>query len=123
MNKDILIDQDELFLNWYNGITDELCGAQGETSDPVFREVVRRSKHLQKVVGYEKKLRVIQERIHVVEGVREVEVLHWILEGKGYSWIARQMSLSERHIRRLKDSIVIKMSEMLRMPNTSRNCS
>lgn len=52
------------------------------------RDVFRRSKHLQQVIRYETKLRIIQERIHVVGNVREIEVLHWILEGKKYSWIS-----------------------------------
>lgn len=96
---------------------------KGQTSDPVFSEVVRRSKHWTKVKGYEDKVKVIQERIHAVTDKREVEVLHWILEGKGYCWIARHMGLSERHIRRLKDAIVSRMSEMPRMPNTSKKCA
>lgn len=100
------------------GVEAVMPKAQGQTSDPVFREVIRRNKHHETVVGYESKVQIIQERIHVIEDVREAEVLHWILEGKGYSWIARHMSLSERHIRRLKDSIVQQMSEMPRMPNS-----
>lgn len=100
------------------GVEAVMPKSQGKTSDPVFREVIRRSKHHETVVGYESKVQIIQERIHVIEDVREAEVLHWILEGKGYSWIARHMSLSERHIRRLKDSIVKQMSEMPRMPNS-----
>lgn len=99
------------------GIESGMPKAQGETSDPVFRGVIRRSKHHEKVIGYESRVQIIQERLHVIEDVREAEVLHWILEGKGYSWIARHMSLSERHIRRLKDSIVQQMSEM---PRTSK---
>lgn len=102
------------------GVEAVMPKAQGGTSDPVYTEVIRRSKHHETVVGYESKVQLIQERIHVIQDVRETEVLHWILEGKGYSWIARHMSLSERHIRRLKDSIVYQMSEMPRMPNSPR---
>lgn len=108
------------------GIEAIMPKGKGGVSDPVFREVVRRSKHHEKIAGYETKVKMIQKRIHVITDIRESEVLHWLLEGKGYSWIARHMSLSERHIRRLKDSIVWQMSEMPRMPNspnTSRNCS
>ncbi|WP_060210416.1 LuxR C-terminal-related transcriptional regulator [Sporosarcina koreensis] len=102
------------------GIEAAMPKGKGETSDPVYREVVRRSKHHERIIGYESKIHMIQERVHVITDVRESEVLHWILEGKGYSWIARHMGLSERHIRRIKDSIVHQMSEMPRMPNSTR---
>lgn len=83
---------------------------KGRTGDPVFGEVVRRSKYHKKIKEYEGKVKAIQERLHLVTDSREVEVLNWLLEGKSYSWIARHMGLSERHIRRLKDSIVEQMS-------------
>jgi len=110
------------------GIEASMPKGQGTTSDPVAQEVVRRDKYWERVRGYEEIVREIQQRIPAVTNVREKEVLHWLLEGKSYSWIARYMSLSERHIRRLKDSIVLKMSEMPSLPNspkkpkTSRNC-
>lgn len=99
------------------GIESAMPKGKGTTSDPVYSEIVRRSKHFKKIEGYESKVMAIQERIHVINDEREIEVLHWILEGKGYCWIARHMGLSERHIRRIKDSIVDQMSEMPRMPN------
>lgn len=92
---------------------------QGTTSDPVYREIVRREKRWKVIYKYRDKISIIQDRIHLVRDSREQEVLHWILEGKGYSWIARHMGLSERHIRRLKDSIVAQMSEMPNLPKTS----
>lgn len=93
--------------------------AKGTTSDPVYREIVRREKRWKVIYKYRDKISIIQDRIHLVRDSREQEVLHWILEGKGYSWIARHMGLSERHIRRLKDSIVAQMSEMPNLPKTS----
>lgn len=33
-------------------------------------------------------------RIQVIEDAREAEVLRWTLEGKGYSWIAREAHVS-----------------------------
>ncbi|MCQ4921386.1 helix-turn-helix domain-containing protein, partial [Phocaeicola vulgatus] len=65
------------------------------------------------------KVKMIQDRIHVIQDEREFEVLNWLLDGKSYSWIARHMGLSERHIRRIKDSIVEQMSEMPSLPKTS----
>ncbi|XQN33510.1 hypothetical protein ACOKXV_10655, partial [Sporosarcina psychrophila] len=60
------------------------------------RDVFRRSKHLQQVIRYETKLRIIQERIHVVGNVRGIEVLRWILEVKKYSWISTSHPTPER---------------------------
>lgn len=92
---------------------------KGTTSDPVYREILRREKRWRKIEQYERKVKMVQDRIHVIQDEREFEVLHWLLDGKSYSWIARHMGLSERHIRRLKDSIVEQMSEMPSLPKTS----
>lgn len=100
---------------------------KGRTGDPVYNEVVRRTKYQDKIKEYEEKVKIIQDRLHVITNVRETEVLHWLLEGKSYTWIARHMGLSERHIRRIKDSIVEKMSQMPdlpimpKMPNSPKN--
>lgn len=99
------------------GIEASMPKQKGKTGDPVFGEVVRRSKYHKRIEEYEEKVKMIQDRIYLVTDDREVEVLNWLLEGKSYSWIARHMGLSERHIRRIKDSIVEIMSEMPRMPN------
>ncbi|MBE1554786.1 helix-turn-helix transcriptional regulator [Sporosarcina limicola] len=104
------------------GIEAVMPKAQGETSDPVYREVVRRSKHHEKIIGYESKVKMIQERIHVIEDVREAEVLHWILEGKGYSWIARHMGLSHTHIKRLSASIAKQMVEYVHYVQNVQKC-
>ena len=107
------------------GVEASLPKGKGTTSDPVAQEIIRRDRYWERVRGYEKVVMEIQSRVPYVTDVREKEVLHWLLEGKSYSWIARYMGLSERHIRRLKDSIVEKMSEMPSLPKTSktsRNC-
>jgi DNA-binding NarL/FixJ family response regulator len=49
--------------------------------------------------------------MHLITEDREIEVLHWLLKGKSYRWIAMHMGLSHSHIGRIKDSIVKKMSE------------
>lgn len=107
------------------GIEASLPKGTGTTSDPVLQEVIRRDKYWERVRKYEAVVKSIQSRVHLITDVREQEVLHWLLEGESYSWIARHMGLSERHIRRLRDSIIAKMSEMPRMPKkpkTSNNC-
>ena len=108
------------------GIESAMPTGKGQAGDPIFRETIRRSKHWEKVERYEKQVKAIQSRMHVIEDDRETEVLHWMLEGKSYSWIARHMDLSERHIRRLKDIIIDKMLEMPKTPNkpdTTKKCA
>src|SRR5690606_2559682 len=118
--RDSLVDAGDGLTAQY-GIEATMPKAKGSTSDPIFREVARRSKRWKKIEEYEQKVKVIQDSIHMIQDEREIEVLHWLLEGKGYSWIARHMGLSERHIRRIKDSIVEKMSKMPNSPNTTKS--
>ncbi|WP_282140306.1 LuxR C-terminal-related transcriptional regulator [Cytobacillus oceanisediminis] len=91
--------------------------SQGTTSDPVYRECVRRERRYSVIHKYEAKISVIQDRMHLITNEREIEVLHWLLEGKSYRWIAMHMGLSHSHIGRIKDSIVKKMSEYV--PNVT----
>lgn len=91
--------------------------AQGTTSDPVYRENVRRERRYSVIHKYEAKISVIQDRMHLITDDREIEVLHWLLEGKSYRWIAMHMGLSHSHIGRIKDSIVMKLSEYV--PNVT----
>lgn len=92
--------------------------AQGTTSDPLYREVVRRERRYSIIQKYEAKISVIQDRMHLITDDRELEVLHWLLEGKSYRWIAMHMGLSHSHIGRIKESIVKRMSEYVpNVPN------
>lgn len=93
------------------GIEATMPKAQGGASDPVFNEIARRDKHITRMIGYKHKIKLIQDRIHVITDTREIEVLHWILEGKGYSWIARHMGLSHTHIKRIFSSIARRMAK------------
>ncbi|MGX2958031.1 helix-turn-helix transcriptional regulator [Peribacillus sp. JNUCC 23] len=92
------------------GIEATLPKPQGVISDPIFKEVVRREKRYKKIAQYEEKVQVIQDRIAAIQDDREIEVIHWILEGKSYRWIALHMGLSHSHIGRIKDSIVNQLS-------------
>ncbi len=85
--------------------------AQGTTSDPIYKEVVRRGKRWKKIEEYEKKIMAFQELFYKVYEERECEVLYWLLEGKSYRWIADHMSLSHSHIRRIKENIVNQMCQ------------
>ncbi|MBN8199304.1 LuxR C-terminal-related transcriptional regulator [Bacillus sp. NTK034] len=96
--------------------------AQGTTSDPVYRECVRRERRYSVILKYQAKISVIQDRMHLITDDRENEVLHWLLEGKSYRWIAMHMGLSHTHIGRIKDSIVKKMSEYVpNVPNDTND--
>ncbi|NRG47337.1 DNA-binding response regulator [Bacillus sp. CRN 9] len=85
--------------------------AQGTTSDPIFKETVRREKRYLKIAQYEDKVKFIQDLIPAIDNDREGEVLHWLLEGKSYRWIGMHMGLSPSHIHRLRDSIVERMAQ------------
>lgn len=84
--------------------------AQGETSDPVFREVIRRDKKSKWVEKLEKKVLFIQERISIIENEREKAVLECMLDGMSMSAISQHMGLSRRHIYTIKSAIVDKIA-------------
>jgi len=102
------------------GLDASLPRPKGNPGDPVFADVVRRSKHWKKIEQYEKKVAAIQKFIDCITDEREYEVLNWIMEGKGYRWIARHMGLSEAHIRRIKDSIVDQIFKKSQMSQTTQ---
>jgi DNA-binding NarL/FixJ family response regulator len=93
------------------GIEASMPHAKGNPGDPVFADVVRRSKYWKKIEAYEKKVQYIQDRVHLITDDRESEVLFWLLEGKSYRWIAQHMGLSKTNIQRIRDSIVDQLSE------------
>ncbi|WP_230203602.1 LuxR C-terminal-related transcriptional regulator [Bacillus massiliigorillae] len=101
------------------GLESSLPKAKGTNGDPVFREAVRREKRFSVIDKYRYKVSIIQDRIPLITDERETEVLHWLLEGKSYRWIGMHMGLSDRHIRRIRDSIVEKMSDMSHLSKTS----
>ncbi|MGN7183664.1 DNA-binding response regulator [Cytobacillus kochii] len=92
------------------GIEAAMPKTQGTTSDPVYKESVRREKRYKKIAQYEEKVKLIQLLIPLIEDDREGEVLHWLLEGKSYRWIGLHMGLSHTNIIRIKDSIVDQLS-------------
>ena len=88
------------------GVEATLPKPQGITGDPIYREIIRREKRHAVINKYKAKISVIQDRLHLIKDDRELEVLHWLLEGKSYRWIALHMGLSHSHIRRIRESIV-----------------
>lgn len=91
------------------GIEATMPKAQGNTSDPIEREVSRRAKKLIRLKEYEMCLWTVQQRIEKVQGIREKQVLDWMLDGKSMRWIAKTMGLSHTHIQNLKENIIEQM--------------
>jgi len=92
------------------GIEATLPRASGSTSDTVFAEVYRRlyinNKRIQE---YERKVAVVQFRIPLVEGDREVEILHRLLDGDSMRAIGKHMRLSSTTIFRVRNNILKQM--------------
>ncbi|MGE7840526.1 hypothetical protein ACQKNX_07020 [Lysinibacillus sp. NPDC093712] len=92
------------------GIEATLPKASGVESNPVFIEVQRRlyinNKRIQE---YERKVAEVQKRISFVEGDREVEVLHRLLDGDSMRAIGKHMSLSSTTIFRVRNNILSQM--------------
>ncbi|MFS0689548.1 DNA-binding response regulator [Sporosarcina sp. Marseille-Q4943] len=101
------------------GLEAAMPKASGRPNDPIYREFNRRERRLKKVYEYERKIQLVQERIPLITEDREIEVLHWLLEGKSLRWIGRHMQLSDRHIGRIKDAVIDKMSQMSHVPHMS----
>ena len=91
------------------GIEASMPKGQGNTSDPVELEVARRSKKFKRLQEYEMNLWTVQQRIEKVHGIREIQVLDWMLDGKSMRWIAKAMGLSHTHVQNIKESIVKQM--------------
>ncbi len=85
--------------------------AQGEMSDPVAREVVRRDKKHTWINRLEKKVLFVQERMSIIEDEREKAVLECLLDGMSMVAICKHMGLSRGHTYKLKDNVVDKISQ------------
>ncbi|GIN86776.1 hypothetical protein J6TS2_31620 [Heyndrickxia sporothermodurans] len=89
-----------------HGIEATLPKPKGLTSDPVYKETIRREKRYSKIAQYEEKVQIIQDCMYLISNERESKVLYWLLEGKSYRWIGMYMGLSHSHIRRIRDKII-----------------
>ncbi|MDY7044416.1 DNA-binding response regulator [Virgibacillus sp. M23] len=95
-----------------SGIESAMPKPEGNTSDPVAREVIRRDKKYTWINRLEKKVSFIQERIPVITDERELAVLECLLDGMSVRAISNHMGLTTRHIQRIRNSIVSRMSQM-----------
>lgn len=92
------------------GIEATLPKASGGASNPVFTEVQRCVYSLNyRIKEYEQKIAEVQKRIPLVQGVREVEVLHRLLDGYSMRAIGKHMKLSSITIFRVRNNILIQM--------------
>lgn len=97
------------------GIEASMPKPQGLTSDAIANEVIRRDKKGQRKNEFINKIKYVQERIHLIEDDREKVVLDCLLDGMSISAISNHMGLSRKHIDRLRDTIVSRMSQMSHM--------
>src|SRR5690625_2444985 len=110
--RELLNDIDTSSLVAQSGIESSLPKGKGTTSDPVALEVIRRDRKSKWVEKLEKKVLFIQKRIHIITDEREKAVLECMLDGMSMRAIGKHMGLSERHVFRIRDSIVEQMAEM-----------
>lgn len=106
-----------------SGIESTLPKAQGESGDPVAREVVRRDKKYTWIHKLEVKVSFIQEGMAVIEEEREKAVLECLLDGMSMVAISKHMGLSRRHIYTLKDRIVNRISDYSNQTLRKSYCS
>lgn len=90
------------------------------TGDPIFVEVQRRIKKSKRIEKLERKAKFVQDRIHLIMNDRERTVLECILDGMSYRAVSRHMGLSEKHIRNIKESIVMQFAEYAESANSEK---
>ncbi|QNK89423.1 DNA-binding response regulator [Sporosarcina sp. resist] len=99
------------------GLEAAMPKAAGGHSDPIYQEFSRREKRWKKISDYEQKIKMVQDKIHLITVDREIEVLHWLLEGMSMRWIGRHMGLSHTNIQRIQETIIRKMVNVPEVPN------
>lgn len=105
-----LMDYQSGHLVAQSGIESVMPKSQGNTSDPVAMEVIRRDKASRWVQKLEEKVLFIQKRMSIITDEREKAVLECMLDGMSMSAIGKHMGLSRRHIYNIKESVVDKIA-------------
>ncbi|MFJ5565270.1 hypothetical protein [Lysinibacillus xylanilyticus] len=84
--------------------------ASGWTSEPVFIEVQRSVYSSNKRISeYEFKVEEVQQRIPLILGEREIEVLHRLIYGNSMRAIGKHMKLSSTMIFRARKNVLNQM--------------
>lgn len=104
------LDQDagERITSQY-GVQASLPKPQGNNTDPVYFEVLRRDKEWKTIEKIEKKVRFIQQRMGVITDEKELTVLNRILDGWSLRHISHKLGIPLTNVRRIRDNIVAKM--------------
>nr|WP_289038256.1 DNA-binding response regulator [uncultured Allobacillus sp.] len=93
------------------GLAAAMPKAQGMNSDPIYNEVERRQKAHASIEKIERKVRFIQDNMHVITDVKEKLVLNKMLDGHSLRMIARQTGMTFSMVRTHKNNIAEKLYE------------
>ncbi|WP_079708611.1 LuxR C-terminal-related transcriptional regulator [Paraliobacillus ryukyuensis] len=93
--------------------------AQGDPSDPVSMEVIRRDKKYKWIAKLEDKVTFIQERTHVADNEREIVILECMMDGMSMTAISNHLGLSRRHVHNIRDTVIDKMVSTSRISHIS----
>lgn len=118
--RQILEDAGENLTQQY-GVESSMPKPKGKVNDPIYMEAMRRERQWKRVERLEWKVGFVQEQMERITDERERTVLDCILDGMSIAETARHVGVSPRHIQRIKENIVEKMSGMSRMSEMSEN--
>lgn len=93
------------------GIQASLPKPQGNNSDPVYFEYLRREEEWKDVEKLSKTVRFIQSRVYHLQDEKEKTILNRILDGMSLRAISRELGMSHTHVRSVRDSIIDKFHE------------
>jgi len=99
------------------GIEATMPKPQGDQSDPIFQEYLRRENEWKDIEKLKRKVMSIQERTVCIKDEKERVVLNRIMDGMSLRKISRQLGLSHTHVRHIRDSIVNRMYEFPKCAN------
>lgn len=89
------------------GIEATMPKPQGQTSDPVLREVERLMKQDKMIARYEQKVLYIQNRWDRVVDETQAVVFNQILSGVSYDYIAKTIGVSKQRIHQILIDIAV----------------
>lgn len=87
------------------GIEATMPKPQGQTSDPILREVQRLMKQDTVIAKYEAKVRYIQNRWDRITDEKQAMIFNMVLSGVGYDKIAKTVELSAQRIHQIINEI------------------
>jgi hypothetical protein len=91
------------------GIEASLPKGKGKPSDPIYFEILRRERENDNIQRLLKKVKFIQEHVHVITDEKEITVMNRILDGMSLRKIAYELGIPFTNVRRIRDNIVEKI--------------